>query len=56
LISKKDFIKKAKAPKKYIEYIQEEFLTRKRKAGKKIHITKRQKGQVRISKRLESLP
>jgi hypothetical protein len=35
LISRKDFIKKAKAPQKYIGYIQEELLARKRKAGKK---------------------
>jgi hypothetical protein len=44
LISQKDFIKKQKAPQKYIGYIQEKLLTRKRKAGKKICITKRQRG------------
>jgi hypothetical protein len=46
LISQKDFINKAKAPQKYIGYIQEELLARKRKAGKKIRITKMRRGQV----------
>jgi hypothetical protein len=39
-------LKKRKAPQKYIGYIQEELLARKRKAGKKIRITKRQRGQI----------
>jgi hypothetical protein len=52
LISRKDFIKKRKAPQKYIRYIQEELLTRKRKRGKKIRITKRQRGQVSRSTRV----
>jgi hypothetical protein len=52
LISQKDFIKKRKAPQKYIRYIQEELLTRKRKRGKKIRITKRQRGQVSRSTRV----
>ena len=52
LINQKDFIKKAKAPQKYIGYIQEELLARKRKAGKKIRITKRQRGQVSRSPRI----
>jgi hypothetical protein len=46
LISQKEFIKKCKAPQKYIGYIQKEHLTRKRKAGKKIHIAKRQRGKI----------
>jgi hypothetical protein len=46
LISQKDFIKKRKAPQKYIGYIQKEHLTRKRKAGKKIRIAKSQRGKI----------
>jgi hypothetical protein len=56
LISQKGILlKKRKAPQKYIGYIQEELLARKRKAGKKIRITKRQKGQVSCSPRIQGI-
>jgi hypothetical protein len=45
----KGILLKVKAPQKYIGYIQEELLARKRKAGKKIRITNRQRGQVSCS-------
>jgi hypothetical protein len=54
-IRHKDFIKKRKAPQKYIGYIQKEHLTRKRKAGKKIRIAKRQRGKISRGPRIQGI-
>ena len=53
--SKGILLEKRKAPQKYIGYIQEELLTRNRKAGKKIHITKIQRGQVSRSLQIQGI-
>ena len=53
--SKGILLEKRKAPQKYIGYIQEKLLARKRKEGKKIRITKIQRGRVSRSLRIQGI-